>query len=53
MTPSDPITAAPEVKDPSLRDLAALGNACDRLVSLLAKREQRLQPRPWCVRRVR
>ena len=81
MTPSDPITAAQEVKhaaallrdaravrrkldtlaatalainDPSVRDIAALRDACDRLVSRLAHREQSLQRRARdAVRRVR
>ena len=81
MTPSDPITAAQEVKqatallrdaravlrkldtltatamainDPSLREIAALRDACGRVVSRLAHREQSLQRRARdAVRRVR
>lgn len=42
------------INDPSLRDIAALRDACDRLVSRLAHREQSLQRRARdAVRRVR
>lgn len=41
----DTLAATALANDPSVRDIAALRDACDRLVSRLAHREQSLQRR--------